>query len=261
VNLGSVTAPQVNEASGLVWSREQSGLLWVHNDSGDSPRFFALDDAGALLGIVEVTGANATDWEDMAIGPSNGGDGWDLFLGDIGDNAEARQSIAIYRTPEPQAATLSGTTQAASFERLDAEYPDGPHNAETLLVDPVSGDLYIVTKEGATSGVYRWAAPQIPGRSPAVLESVGTVTHAGSTATGGDVSPLGDYVIVRTYDSARLWIREMGSPLHEAFANQPCTVPLQTEIQGETMAINPQGNGYTTLSENVGQPLWDFDFE
>lgn len=141
-----------------------------------------------------------------------------------------------------------------------AKYPDGAHNAETLLVDPISGDIYVVTKAGLTSGVYRWRAPQDPSGETQTLERVGSVQHASSLATGGDVSPRGDFVILKTYDSTRLWLRPKGTELHAAFAGTPCTVKTPKEPQGETLAISADGHGYSTVSEGTQQPIWSFAF-
>jgi hypothetical protein len=242
----------------MVASRSQPGVLWVHNDSGDDPRFFAIDGAGATLGTFNVKGGKATDWEDMAIGPGgdpNDGTTW-LYLGDIGDNAEKRDSIAIYRVPEPVAADAKGgEVDVDGVEAITLTYPDGAHNAETLLVDPDDGELVIVTK-GDDTRVFHLPGPIAAGTYE--LAEFKPTNLPLTVTTGGDVSPLGDFVIVRTYIDAKLWIRAPGTGLAEAFAGEPCSVPLSLELQGETLAIADDGGGYYTLSENVSQPLWWF---
>ena len=77
----------------------------------------------------------------MARGPCQGGDaagGSCLYFGDMGDNRESRSYCAVYRVREPAAMT-SGLEVAA--EALPFQYPDGSHNAEALLVHPVTGVL------------------------------------------------------------------------------------------------------------------------
>ncbi|KKM69971.1 hypothetical protein LCGC14_1445370, partial [marine sediment metagenome] len=91
----------INEASGLAASILNSGVLWTHNDSGDSARAFAMDTQGNHLGMYNITGAGATDWEDMAVGPGPTAGVSYLYLGDIGDNDAERDSIDIYRVPKP----------------------------------------------------------------------------------------------------------------------------------------------------------------
>lgn len=257
VALGTVTTEAISEASGLVWSRVHANVLWTHNDSGHDAQVFALDDTGERLGTFSL-GGKSLDWEDMAIGPGPSPAQDFLYLGDIGDNGLVRTSIRIYRVPEPRTPDIGGSdSPTEGVVVLEATYPDGPHDAETLLADPLSGDLFVVTKAGTTSQVFRWPAPQRRGET-VTLEEVGTVTHAATTSTGGDISPRGDFVIVRTYLGARLWLRPRGTTLAEAFASEPCQLPLRFEPQGESIGIRPDGHGYTTLSEGVGQSLWDY---
>ena len=188
--IGVVRAPGAVELSGLVVSRAQPGVLFTHNDSGDSPRIFALRLDGTLLAVDRVPGAAAVDWEDMAVGPGRDG-GPALYLGDIGDNTARRATVDVYRVPEPVVRSGGGGATAPA-ERLVLRYPDGPHDAETLLVDPRRGDLYLVTKRAdGRSGVYRAAAP-LPFGGRATLRRVGTLRLGPtSAATGGSVSAAG----------------------------------------------------------------------
>src|ERR1700741_1476633 len=53
--LGRLDAPAVNESSGLIASRTNPGLYWTHNDSGDGPNLYALDEYGAHRGTWRVS--------------------------------------------------------------------------------------------------------------------------------------------------------------------------------------------------------------
>ena len=75
------------EISGVVASLAHDGVYYVHNDSGDSARFFAVDVTGKALATFTVSGATAVDWEDLARGPCPTTAGTCVFLGDIGDNS------------------------------------------------------------------------------------------------------------------------------------------------------------------------------
>src|SRR5262249_7387635 len=101
VEAGTVDSDAIFEASGLVASRAHSGVWWVHNDSGDSARVFAISSEGALLGTFQLAGASAQDWEDIALGPGPKSGVDYLYLGDIGDNGEARENIVVWRLEEP----------------------------------------------------------------------------------------------------------------------------------------------------------------
>ena len=110
---GEVDTPLVNEASGLVasWSNTgdgADGVWWIHNDSGSAPAIFAINGRGQLLATVALEGAEARDWEDIAVGPpAVAGGPSQLYVGDIGNNkamlgdATARGSVRVYRLDEP----------------------------------------------------------------------------------------------------------------------------------------------------------------
>ena len=249
---GLVSNPAIDEASGLVRSRSQA-WVWVHNDSGDTARLFALALADLTTIELHLDGAAALDWEDLALGPGPEPGDY-LYVGDIGDNGEARPYVTVYRVREPElAAAGPDPIVAADWQAFELTYPDGPHNAETLLVDPRSGDLFIVTKGGQTK-LYRAAAPLASGE----LEAMPDPSYPSAIATGGDVSPLGDHVIVRGYADAWLWLRGPDEGLAEALGREPCEVPLAAEQQGETLAIDLDGRGYYTLSEGTDSVLWAF---
>ncbi len=275
----TVASPELIEISGLAASRRNEGVLWAHNDSGDTARVFAVGTAGEHLGAFSLAGAQAVDWEDMALGPGPQ-EGIDyLYLGDIGDNGEQRSEIVVYRVPEPD--VTSGGTPATSdrpgVETLTLRYPDRAHDAETLLVDPVDGDLLIVTKEvsGSNALVFR-APPALAAGSTTTLEQVGAidfrslparplplspptfVAGLGHLPTGGDVSPEGDVVAIRTYSTVWLWERPEGAPLWEAFTSTPCEGPSAVEPQGEAVAFLADGSGYVTVSEGANPPIHRF---
>lgn len=264
VRTGAVGSQLIQEASGLVASRTNPGVVWVNNDSGDRNRIYALASSGAVLGAYSLVGAQAVDWEDIAIGPGPIDGASYVYVGDIGDNNRGSNIAPVYRFVEP---VVPIDQRLAAFdvrdvEQLALQYPNNEaHNAETLLVDPVSGDLYIVTKhpQGA-SVVFRASAPLSAGVT--LLTRVTTLQFPGSRgveeATGGDVSPSGDLVIIRTYGAAYIWLRLPGVSLDDIWARPTCQVPLRSEPQGEAVSFTADGRGYFTLSEGSSQPLWLF---
>jgi hypothetical protein len=251
VSRGTVASPEVVELSGLVASRARPGVWWGHNDSGDRARLFAIGDDGADLGEVSLPGVAAADWEDVAVGP----DGEALYVGDIGDNFLVRTELWIWRVAEPDPS--SETTEAP--EKLRLRYPDGPHDAESLVVDPLTGDLYVITKAGTGSIVYVAEAPVVDG---AELAEVARITlPADGLATAADVSPDGAWWIVRSYGGARLWRRGEGWSVADAFATEPCAVPMADEPSGEAVAFAADGSGFATISEGAGATVWWYAVE
>lgn len=249
---GVLRPAAIVEASGLAASRRTPGLLWTHNDSDEAgPQVYAFAVEGArYLGRYALTGAKVRDWEDMAIGPGRDPETSALYLGDIGDNNHKRQRITVYRVPEPAV----DLTQPADdrrlddVEALDFTYPDGhAHNAETLLVDPVLGDMCILTKrKRGRSDIFCAAAPLTSG----VLVHAGEL-DIGGLATGGAVSPDGSLIAVRTYLDARLWRRDLARPLVDALRGPACPLPLALERQGEAITFAADARGYFTVSEGA----------
>jgi hypothetical protein len=261
---GRIALAAITEASGIVASRRNPGTLWTHNDSGAGPRVYALSNTAATQAIYDLGGASARDWEDIAVGPGPVAGKSYLYIGDIGDNAESRTSIDVYRVLEPDVTTGSATTPTtlSGVERFALSYPDRAHNAESLLIDPSSGDLYVVAKSSdGVSPVFRAAAP-LSATGTTRLELI-TVLRFGAaplvgnrTTTGGDISPTGEEIAIRTYDAAFLWRRAPGSTIAAALATTPCPIPLQREPQGEAIGFASDGSGYYTVSEGSAQPIY-----
>ena len=263
VSVGTVSNPSLVEASGLAASRQNPGVLWVHNDSGKGAQLFAIGDDGRALATYRPTGIRNRDWESLAIGPGPAAGVDYLFIGDIGDNKARRRSITVYRIPEP-VLSVGDEIPLPGGVALEMVYPDGAHNAEVLLSDPRTGDLYIVTKSRAdgVSGIYRYPFPHAAG-STVTLEHVASHTFPGKkferAATGGDISADGSEVVVRTHTRAYLWAREPGSTVAAAFAAPPCGITLIAEPQGEALAFAADLSGFYTLSEGRSQPLYFFE--
>jgi hypothetical protein len=279
---GTVGSEDLVEASGLVASRTHPGVLWSHNDAGDDPGVFAIGSDGFDIGFHALDVDGVTDLEDIALGRN--GDIDVLYLADIGDNGATRDSVRVYRFAEPDPAIVAPITE---FEVLEFVYPDRPHNAETLLVDDANRRLVIVTKEqapdadgrpnrvGHTEPSFIFEGPLdglLDGEGPIELTAVGSVDTPqletltvsdsphpatalgfGGVPTGGDVSPSGALVALRTYEAVWLWPREPGQGVAEAFQNEPCQVTSVPEPQGEAVAF--VDDGLVTLGEGVNPPL------
>jgi hypothetical protein len=265
VATGNIETALLNETSGIAASRKNANVLWANNDSGDNARVFALTTQGKHLGIYNLAGASAVDWEDMAVGPGPV-EGQDyLYLADTGDNARVRTSIAVYRAPEPVVSAEQEPVEVdlVGWEMLPMQYP-GPevYDSETLLVDPVSGDLFLVTRDRAGEGVarvFRNPAPHSAGVL-VTLEQVATISLS-MEIKGGDVSPSGEAVLLRPHSSGvpangLYWRREPGADLWDAFSQPTCLTSLANEPQGEALAFAANGEGYFTTSEGSIPPIY-----
>ena len=229
----------LHEASGLAVSRRVPGRLWTHNDSGQ-PVLFALDSQGAVSGQVRVTGAHVEDWEAIAAGACDGGSC--LYIGDIGDNEARRSRITVYRLSEP--AEANGTAPVSAV--FHATYPDGAHDAETLLI--ANGRLYVVTKgETGPVTIYRFPA-QLQANATMKLERVGEIAStvdADSRITDGSVSPDGQWVVLRSR-SALLFHRAAGLLGGQSGVASVFGVRSLGEPQGEGVAFGGDDSVFLT---------------
>jgi len=243
---GVLQNKQINEVSGMVASHQDSSLFWVHNDSGDESRIFLINEDGTHLGTYPIDNATNRDWEDIAYGPGPEDDIKYIYIAEIGDNYARYDLKHIYRFPEPNLALQQDNT-ITQTERISFVFPEGiKMDAETLLLDPWTKDIFIVTKREFPATVYRLPYPQST-TDTIVAEIYGRMPF--TSATGGDISADGKEILIKTYDSVFLWSREEEETLSDAFMRAPQKLDYTPEPQGEAIAFSISGNGYYTLSE------------
>ena len=234
---------QLTESSGVAASRTRPGLLWTFNDSGNDPILFATDTLGRDLGTFRVAGATNEDWEAIALGPC--GAKQCLFVGDIGDNAERRQDVVIYRVPEPRlGGSARGRRATPPATALHVRYPDGPHDAESLILSR-AGDLFIITKDGKQPRLYRIPAAAWKAGRPVTADSIGplpieTDMKSFRLVTDAALAPDGVRVAVRTYREI-YFLRLVGRRL----------VPDDPPRACDTFGLQIQGEGVDWLDQHT----------
>jgi hypothetical protein len=144
------------------------------------------------------------------------------------------------------------------------KYPDGKHDAETLLVHPVTADIYIITKAiAAAARVYKL---QAPGTRSGVL----TLRYLGEFRfpnlflgfiTGGDISPDGRRVILCDYLGACELVlpARRGVAFDEIWKQSPTAIAIGDyrggRRQGEAICFRPDGRALLATSEGLPCPL------
>jgi hypothetical protein len=237
---------RITESSGLAVSTQKPDVFFTHNDSGDTARIFAFDRTGTTLATLNLTAVRALDFEDMA-SASVGGKSY-LYIGDIGDNSLGRKEIQVYRVEEPK--TLHGEMQIAP-ETFVFSYPDGPHNAETLLIHPKTGAISIVAKtDSGPAGIYSTGPNPLPGRQE--LKRVGQVeisflVKQGRLITGGAWSRDGEHVVLRTYIAAY----EYAAKGATWWSGPPKILSVPAQPQSEAITYLPDGREVLTSSEGM----------
>ncbi|MFF5780587.1 WD40 repeat domain-containing protein [Streptomyces virginiae] len=221
----TISDPRIKESSGLAASRIHPGVYWTHNDSDDGPYIYAVDSAtGRTVARVTLKGiGKPRDVEAISLGPDG-----QLYVGDIGDNRGGTwDHVWIYRFPEPK--QLGDVTVEAT--QFTVKYADGARNAESLMVQPVTGRVYIASKDENRGGLYEGPAELSTGGTN-VFRRVADVPWV----TDGAFSPDGTRLTLRGYFTARTYPWKDGLPVGEG---ERVDAPWQG--QAESVTYTPDG--------------------
>lgn len=242
-----VTPGLIDEASGLAASATMNGYLWTNQDSGQPNSLYLISRDGKTIQQYNVPGSTNHDWEEVAVGPGPDNGVSYIYIGDIGNNnAPVTPTNTIYRIPE-----LTGTGMAFNqslLQKITFSYPDGPRDAEGLVVDPVTKDIFVISKENSSTGIYRLPYPQSVAET-IVAEKMGNVPGV-TLATAGSISKDGSEIVIRTYLAVYYWKRTNGQTVGQTLtrsSDKLLTVAL--EPQGEAICFDNENTGFYTLSE------------
>lgn len=241
------------EASGLAGSKVNPGHLWIQEDGGSSAKILLLKTDGSLVKAIAINNAVNIDWEDMGVGPGPDPATNYIYLADIGDNLKVRTDYTIYRFAEP-AMTLNAVN---AVDAIRFTYPDGMHDAEAILIDNPSKDIYIVTKSDNPSKLYKIPYPQ---SSTSVNQAVFAGDLAFGGVTGAAVSPDAKEIIIKTYPALSYFRRDAGESIEGALKKSPVNLKYQLEPQGEAVGFAADNTGFFTVSEKAFAPVVNLYF-
>ncbi|MEU6197900.1 WD40 repeat domain-containing protein [Streptomyces sp. NPDC047061] len=235
----TITDPRIKESSGLAASHLHPGIYWTHNDSGDGPYIYAVDSAtGKTVARITLSGVGTPrDVEAISIGPDN-----QIYVGDIGDNLDGSWAyVWIYKLPEPKK-LVDQTVRATQYV---VKYSNGARNAESLIVHPKTGRVYIIDKKEDGGHLYE---------GPATLSPTGTnifrpVAAVDLWATDAAFSPDGEQLAVRGYFGGIYYDWNGGAIKREGRLD----VPLQK--QGESLSYSADGTKLMYGSEGADSPV------
>ena len=176
-----------------------------------------------------------------------------VVVGDIGDNSGRRESVALYQ--------LDGATGAA--RELRFAYPDGPRDAEAVVIDRRDAAAYVLSKRTLPAELYalpidRWGEPD-----PVIARHVGPVTslplpsatdrllaHARQNwhwqPTAMDIAPDGGRVAILTYAAVYLFARNPGMTVGDALQSDPAVFDLEGLQHGESLCLTTSAVILTT---------------
>ncbi|MFC3417590.1 hypothetical protein [Algoriphagus hitonicola] len=239
----TISNPELEEMSGMAISRKHSNVWYTHTDSGGEPIVYFLDLEGNELGEITLKGVKNRDWEDMAIGPGPDGMPY-IYVAEIGDNLAVHSEVKVYRFPEPE--NLKEKLEV-NPEIATLVYPGGARDAESLLVDPVDGKLYLVSKRDKRNTLYSFSQEAFGNEGITEMEEHHKFSFSSSTAA--DISSDGSQILIKNYFAIYHWNREKGQSLIEALIAAPKQLPYVPEPQGEAIAFEPEGKFFYTISE------------
>lgn len=236
--IATISDNRLLEASGLQYSRANPGYLWTHNDSEGQPSVYLINQAGEIRLTVRLQGVVNIDWEDIAI------DDEYIYVGDIGDNRAVRPMVYVYKFKEPLLGDQDSITiLSEDWEQMKLTYENGARDAETLMFDPQSRELIMVSKRDENGLIYSF--PFNAGLT--TIKALGKINLTQFTA--GDISKSGE-IILKNYDDIFYWPASHLSVVERLKSGPDFRLKYTVEPQGEALAFDRVGNIYTLSEHN-----------
>ena len=234
--VATITDERVPESSGLAASPSDPSLLYTINDSDNTAAVYAIDKAsGDVVGVTTIGDYTLSDTEALGVG-SDG----TMWVADIGDNAGSRDDVALYAFPEPGRGDSTVTPT-----RFPLRYPNGPQDAETILVKKQSRRIMIVSK-GITSGNAYITPRRMHADQPNLVRRVRAADPPG-LVTDGSFTPDGGRIVLRTYGTAIAYDAKTWKETWSA--------SLPSQQQGESLTVDRSSDSLLVGSEGLPSPI------
>jgi len=246
----------VDEASGIVASRQNPGAYFLVDDGLDSVTAVGAD--GTVIATIGVDGMSEQNAEAISGGgcgspPPDGSTATNcLYVGGIGDNSSRRRDISVFRLAEPE--LTAPPTEPVPADEWLYSYPEGAQDAEGMMID-ADGSVVIVTKpdRGSPTRIYRGA----PGGGELTLVREFTPPSPAipmrTVLTGNvvvDVSSEPGRVLLLTYDELQEYTAPDPGVDITSFPDWPHhRLPMPSLPQPEGITGELDGCGYVVASE------------
>jgi len=243
----------LDEISGMAASVKNPGCFWVHNDSGDEARLYLINTGGRIVAFVnmDTDHTDNRDWEDIAVGPGPVEGETYIYIGEIGDLDRKYSEKYIFRIVEPEFDLEEEYSvlfiPGSKIATITFDYQDGWRDAEILMIDPITKDLYIITKREDRVQIYELSYPQ--NYEEKIILDKSSVTLPFRMTNGGDISADGKEILVKNLTTVYYWKRKDGESVLEALSRPGQKLPYIKEPQGESIAWFRDGSAYLTVSE------------
>lgn len=253
---------EIDEASGIVASEEHPDSLWVINDSNDLNRIFLIDKTGGGRNEFFLKGIQNRDWETLAFWKNPKEENY-IYIGDIGDNEGKFTEYFIHRFKEPKSNSIEFYTgMIKNVETLRFELPDGSRDMESMFVDQINGDMYLISKREDKKHLYKIPDKAFQKKKLTSAQFVMRLKFSKPSSdleilkklyflTAADISRNNDEIIIRNYLDVYYWKKNKYESISDALHRDPMIIPSAQEAQGEAIAFSANGNGYYSISEQV----------
>ena len=263
---GLLLDAKLAEVSGIAASHRHEDVLYVANDGGNAARLYAISRRGAKLATFRVAGAVNTDWEDLDSFEMDGR-GW-LLVADTGDNGGLRRTLQLHVFEEPK--TIADGTLRPAWT-IVFRWPDGARDCEAVAVDPVRGEVLLVSKKRRPPELF--SLPLRPQRTGTlVARPLGKVAgvpqgdtdevaanpelaRVRSQVTAADIAPDRRTFALMTYRDVLLYRRRGTEDWAGALSRPPEVHPLPLLPQAEALAWSADGRGLYATGEFSPAPL------
>jgi hypothetical protein len=264
---GVLSDPDLDEVSGLAASRAHPGIYWAINDSGTGPKVIAIKADGSKEATMTLAGGENVDWEDLDAFDLNGKHY--LLIADTGDNGGIRKQLTLYVIEEPAKLRDGGSLKPAWI--INFKWPDGARDCEAAAVDPVRGEVLLISKKRVPPELFRVALRPSDG-NPQTAELLATLSDISqpsqeelkknpvygryrSQITAADLSTNGRVLAVLNYHSVHLYVRRDGQDWAQVMKTVPGQLELPWLPQAEGIAFSPDGRSLLIGSEQRPSPL------
>lgn len=270
---GTLENPELDEASGIVYSNTNPGYLWSFNDSNNPNKIFLFDSKGQGKYNFTLTNAPNRDWEAMGIFKETDGTST-LFVADIGDNIAQYSNYVLYWFKEPTLDANQPNRSLSGISKLQFTLSDGvKRDMESILIDQKTKDIFIISKREDQKKLYKISGDKLIDGNVVVAEYLKDINFSNPFSsyeqvktyffvTDANVSPDNTEILVRNYGEVYYWKRKTGESIPEALDRQARVVPSHTkyallsngqgEAQGEGVCFSFNADGYYTVSESDG---------
>jgi hypothetical protein len=248
--LSELSAKNLKEISGLATSIANPKMLWAHNDKGNEPEVYLLDEKLNITLTCKLQGITNRDWEDIAVGPGPDPSRFYIYVGDIGDNDAVHEYKHVYRFVEPKLVPGQNVITVSRIDIITIQLSDAKKDMESIMIDPATRNLYLISKRENPTYVYE---VKYPYATSGTVTAVKLFSIPFTEIVAADINPVTGDILLKNYEHVYFWKNSEKKSLLTLLKQPPLEVPYIPEPQGESITWARDGSGFYTLSEQKGK--------